>query len=61
MQLEALDAADVAVALTRYQRDTFPTYLRDRLAIIHDGIDTHKLLPDPNVRIQLGQDGVRLP
>ena len=48
MQLGALDAADVAVAPTRYQRDTFPTYLRDRLAII-DGIDTHKLLPDPNV------------
>ena len=40
MQLGALDAADLAVAPTRYQRDTFPTYLRDRLAIIHDGIDT---------------------
>jgi glycosyltransferase involved in cell wall biosynthesis len=60
MQLGALDAADMAVAPTRYQRDTFPAYLRDRLAIIHDGIDTHKLLPDPNVRIQLGEGGPQL-
>src|SRR5215203_1486331 len=60
MQLGALDAADAAVAPTRYQRDTFPAYLRDRLAVIHDGIDTDKLLPDPNVRIQLGEGGPQL-
>src|SRR5919112_4050643 len=60
MQLGALDAADLAVAPTRYQRDTFPTYLRDRIAVIHDGIDTHKLLPDPHVRLQLGEGGPQL-
>ena len=47
MQLGALDAADLAVAPTRYQRDTFPDYLRDRIAIIHDGIDAQSLKPDP--------------
>lgn len=60
MQLGALDAADLAVAPTHYQRDTFPTYLRDRIEIIHDGIDTDKLLPDPGVKIQIGKDGPRL-
>ncbi|MXQ12752.1 glycosyltransferase [Microvirga makkahensis] len=60
MQLGALDAADLAVAPTRYQRDTFPSYLRDRLAVIHDGIDTRRLVPDPAAGIQIGKDGPRL-
>jgi glycosyltransferase involved in cell wall biosynthesis len=60
MQLGALDAADAAVAPTRYQRDTFPAYLRDQVAIIHDGIDAQTLRPDPAVKIQLGKDGPKL-
>lgn len=60
MQLGALDAADLAVAPTYYQRDTFPTYLRDRLAVIHDGIDAQALAPDPNVVIRLGEKGPKL-
>lgn len=60
MQLGALDAADAAVAPTLYQRNTFPPYLHDRIAIIHDGIDTDKLLPAPDVKIRIGQDGPRL-
>ncbi|HZH53693.1 MAG TPA: glycosyltransferase [Microvirga sp.] len=60
MQLGALDAADLAVAPTRYQRDTFPAYLRDRLAVIHDGIDAQSLRPDPEISIQLGRNGLRL-
>src|SRR4051794_37421591 len=60
MQLGALDAADVAVAPTRYQRDTFPPYLHERLSIIHDGIDTGKLLPDPDATIRIGREGPRL-
>ena len=60
MQLGAFDAADVSVAPTEYQRDTFPDYLRDRIAVIHDGIDAQRLRPDPSVTIRLGKDGPRL-
>ncbi|QFU15431.1 glycosyltransferase [Microvirga thermotolerans] len=60
MQLGALDAADLAVAPTFYQRDTFPAYLRDRIAVIHDGIDAQNLRPDSSVSLRLGQDGPRL-
>jgi glycosyltransferase involved in cell wall biosynthesis len=60
MQLGALDAADIAVAPTRFQRDTFPTYLRDRLAVIHDGIDAENLKPNPDAWMKLGKDGPRL-
>jgi glycosyltransferase involved in cell wall biosynthesis len=57
MQLGALDAADIAVAPTQYQRDTFPTYLRDRIHIIHDGIDTKSLAPKPDIKIKIGKEG----
>ncbi|WP_230531390.1 glycosyltransferase [Microvirga roseola] len=60
MQLGALDAADLAVAPTRFQRDTFPAYLHDRIAVIHDGIDTKNLKPDPEARLQIGQSGPKL-
>ena len=60
MQLGAFDAADLAVAPTTYQRDTFPAYLRDRIAVIHDGIDTANLKPDPSAFIRIGKDGPRL-
>jgi glycosyltransferase involved in cell wall biosynthesis len=60
MQLAAFDAADAAVAPTRYQRDTFPAYLRDRIEIIHDGIDTENLRFDPAATIQIGSDGPKL-
>jgi len=60
MQLGALDAADAAVAPTRYQRDTFPDYLRDQVAIIHDGIDAQRLRPAPEMSVQLGDKGITL-
>src|SRR6476661_8933365 len=60
MQLGALDAADLAVAPTHYQRDTFPIYLRDRISVIHDGIDAQRLKPDSSVTIRIGKDGPRL-
>ncbi len=60
MQLGAFDAADASVAPTEYQRDTFPIYLRDRISVIHDGIDAQRLKPDSSVTIRIGKDGPRL-
>ena len=57
MQLGALDAADLAVAPTRYQRDTFPAYLRDRVEIIHDGIDANALEARTRIRDPDRPDG----
>jgi glycosyltransferase involved in cell wall biosynthesis len=45
------------VAPTRYQRDTFPAYLRDRISVIHDGIEAERLKPEPSASIQIGEDG----
>ncbi|KAB0268940.1 glycosyltransferase [Microvirga brassicacearum] len=60
MQLGAFDAADVSVAPTRFQRDTFPPYLREQIAVIHDGIDAKRLKPNPAMSIRIGKNGPSL-
>ena len=39
--------ADAALAPTEWQADSFPPELRAKITIIHDGIDTAALCPDP--------------
>jgi glycosyltransferase involved in cell wall biosynthesis len=60
LQLGAFDVADAAVAPTRFQRDLFPAGVRERIAIIHDGIDTDALRADPDASIRVRADGPRL-
>lgn len=45
--LLALNAMDWGVSPTAWQRDTNPPLYRDRISVIHDGIDTDRLRPDP--------------
>lgn len=45
--LMAINDADAAVAPTRWQASTFPAPFRDRIEVIHDGIDTDRVRPDP--------------
>lgn len=51
--LQALVQADAALAPTRWQADTVPAPLRDKIAVIHDGIDTDRVRPDPAARFTL--------
>lgn len=44
---------DAALAPTEFQADTFPECFRDKITIIHDGIDTERLVPDPSARVTL--------
>lgn len=48
------EMADGAIAPTRWQAESFPASFRDRIAVIHDGIDTDLLRPDPAVSLRLG-------
>ncbi|MDN5568074.1 MAG: glycosyltransferase family 4 protein [Paracoccus sp. (in: a-proteobacteria)] len=50
--------ADAAIAPTRYQADSFPPELRDKITVIHDGIDTDRVCPDPDARLTLADDTV---
>ena len=44
---------DAALAPTEFQADTFPACFRDKITIIHDGVDTDRLVPDPDARVTL--------
>jgi glycosyltransferase involved in cell wall biosynthesis len=46
-------AVDRGLSPTRWQAGTFPPEIRQRLSVIHDGIDTGRLAPDPQARFAL--------
>lgn len=45
--------ADAALSPTRFQAGTFPACFRPKISVIHDGIDTDRLSPDPSARFTL--------
>ena len=49
----ALAEADVALSPTRWQASTFPEVYRDRITVIHDGIDTNRVRPNPEASLTL--------
>lgn len=53
--------ADAALAPTQYQAGTFPPELRSKITVIHDGIDTERLRPDPGARFTLPNGRVLRP
>ncbi|SIP96679.1 Glycosyltransferase involved in cell wall bisynthesis [Paracoccus thiocyanatus] len=57
--IQGLVQADAGLAPTRYQADSFPPELRGKLTVIHDGIDTQKVRPDPQAVFAL-PDGRKL-
>jgi glycosyltransferase involved in cell wall biosynthesis len=49
----ALADADVGLSPTRWQRSVFPDHLQARIKVIHDGIDTGNVRPQPNAAFTL--------
>lgn len=49
----AMVQADAALAPTRFQAGTFPPALRAGIRVIHDGIDTARVAPDPAATLEL--------
>jgi glycosyltransferase involved in cell wall biosynthesis len=50
--------ADAGISPTHYQRSTFPKHFQDKISVIHDGIDTHRIKPNPQVTMRL--NGIEL-
>ena len=57
--LQAIADADAALSPTEWQASTFPAEWRQKISVIHDGIDTLRLVPNPGAKVQLA-DGTRL-
>lgn len=53
VNLLGLDAADWGQTPTCWQRDQYPRRHWDRISIIHEGVDTAFVRPDPNARLWL--------
>lgn len=53
MALAAIADSDAVIVPTLFQRDTFPPHLRSRLHVIHEGIDTTLIKPNPHRQLQL--------
>lgn len=51
----ALAYADRGLAPTEWQRSVYPPTLRDRIEVVHDGVDTDLVKPDPQAFIKLGK------
>lgn len=53
--------ADAAISPTHWQAQTFPEPLRSHIRVIHDGIDTTTLAPNPHASITLNGNTILTP
>jgi glycosyltransferase involved in cell wall biosynthesis len=51
--LLSLDAADWGHTPTKWQRDQYPVEYHPRISVIHEGVDTERVHPDPSARLFL--------
>lgn len=58
VHLLALEAGDGAMTPTAWQRSRFPVLHQPRIDVVHEGVDTGQLVPDPNAVLEV--DGLTL-
>ncbi|MGH6741894.1 MAG: glycosyl transferase family 1, partial [Bradyrhizobium sp.] len=51
--LLSLNAADWGHTPTKWQRDQYPAEYHDRISVVHEGVDTAVVHPDPSARLWL--------
>jgi glycosyltransferase involved in cell wall biosynthesis len=51
--LLALSECDAGISPTNWQRCTYPTIVQDKIAVLHDGIDTSRVTPAPKSSLRL--------
>jgi len=47
------ETADAGLSPTHWQASTFPLPFRERITVVHDGIDTQALVPNPHAAVTL--------
>lgn len=52
-QLMALESCDVGICATEWQRSRYPKAYREQLMVLHEGVDTNTVCPDPLAELSL--------
>lgn len=50
------EIGDAGISPTHFQADTFPASFRDKISVIHDGIDTDLVKPNPDAVLEISDD-----
>lgn len=58
--LMALEQADAGIAPTVWQQTRFPQAYHSKIVVVHDGVDTAIVKPDPEAFVQFPQKGLKL-
>ncbi|MEM1310872.1 MAG: glycosyl transferase family 1, partial [Cyanobacteria bacterium P01_H01_bin.153] len=54
--LLALEAVDIGICPTHYQKSVMPLVFQDKLTVIHDGINTAVAAPEPQAQLSLSSE-----
>ena len=54
------DIADYGISPTIWQKKTYPEPFRSKIEVVHDGIDTNVLCPDPNAKLKFIEGGEKI-
>ena len=53
MHLLSLESCDAGLSPTAWQREQFPAAFHDKITVVHDGIDTSQVAPNPDASLAL--------
>ena len=59
INLLSLDGCDAGISPTHWQKSVYPRRYQDMISVIHEGVDTERVTPDPAARLKLAS-GVEL-
>lgn len=51
--LLALEDCEIGISPTNWQQSTFPAHYRGKIEVIHEGVDTARMRPNPQARLTL--------
>lgn len=55
-----LDACDIGISPTNWQKSQFPKEYQDKIKVLHEGIDTEFFVPDENAKFIVKDKGLEL-
>lgn len=59
-QLLSLPSMDAGISPMNWQRSSYPVEYMSKISVIHEGVDTKRVCPDPNAVININSKGVTL-